>query len=121
MFNLFKIDFSNISINLFNKKVLGYKLIYKDFAIYKNNEIIDKKLNLRNHSPCGLSWGYSGSGPLQAALAILYDFTKDEVFSLNNYNDFSNDIISSLPQKNCILKFSDIQHWIDIRKLQLKG
>lgn len=55
MFNIFKIDFSNISINLLNKKVLGYKLIYKDYAVYRNNEIIDKRLDLKNHSPLGLS------------------------------------------------------------------
>lgn len=117
MFNIFKIDFSNISINLLNKKVLGYRLIYKDYAVYRNNEIIDKRLDLKNHSPLGLSWGYFGSGSLQTALAILYDFTQDDIFSIRNYNDFANEIISSLPENDCILKFADIQNWIDIKKL----
>ncbi|RXJ75003.1 hypothetical protein CRU86_09625 [Aliarcobacter skirrowii] len=120
MFNIFKIDFSNISINLLKNEVLGYKLIYNDYAVYRNNEIIDKRLDLRNHSPYGLSWGCFGSGPLQTALAILYDFTQDEVFSLRNYNDFSKEIISSLPEKDCILKFAEIQNWIDIKKLNQK-
>jgi hypothetical protein len=29
------------------------------------------RLDLFNHSPTGFEWGYSGSGPAQAALAIL--------------------------------------------------
>lgn len=29
------------------------------------------RLDLRNHSPTGFEWGYSGSGPAQLALAIL--------------------------------------------------
>jgi hypothetical protein len=29
------------------------------------------RLDLRNHSPTGFEWGYTGSGPAQLALAIL--------------------------------------------------
>lgn len=31
------------------------------------------RLEIYNHSPTGFSWGYNGSGPAQAALAICYD------------------------------------------------
>lgn len=34
---------------------------------------LDPRLDLRNHSPDGLEWGYAGSGPAQLALAILAD------------------------------------------------
>lgn len=36
------------------------------------------RLDLRNHSPTGFSWGYNGSGPAQLALAILSDLFEDE-------------------------------------------
>ena len=32
-----------------------------------------------NHSPDGFSFGYGGSGPAQAALAILMEFTKTNI------------------------------------------
>lgn len=38
-------------------------------------------LDYCNKSPSGFSWGYSGSGPHQLAFAILFDYTKEKVFS----------------------------------------
>ena len=35
---------------------------------------LDPRYDLANHSPDGFSWGYSGSGPAQLALAIVSDF-----------------------------------------------
>ena len=35
---------------------------------------IEWRLDLVNHSPTGLNWGYGGSGPAQCALAILADY-----------------------------------------------
>lgn len=107
-------------INIFNNKLKGYECVYKDFAIYNDNKIIDKKLDLSNHSPIGLCWGYNGSASSQAALAILWDFTKDDEFSLNYYIDFRNEIISKLPQKDYIMKFSIIQHWVDLKRQIIK-
>ena len=54
------------------------------------------RLDLRNHSPTGLSWGYLGSGPSQCALAILVDCMGDE-FALDHYQDYKFDVISRLP------------------------
>src|SRR5258708_6180172 len=31
------------------------------------------RLDIRNHSPTGLEWGYGGSGPAQLALALVAD------------------------------------------------
>jgi len=115
MFNANLIDTINIFPN--KKDILGYKCIYKEQAIFKDGKIIDTKNILICHSPMGLSWGYNGSGSLQTALAILCDFTQDEEFSLKFYNDFRDEIISQLPEKDCIIKYSDIQHWVDLKKL----
>lgn len=48
---------------------------------------------LRNHSPDGFQWGYSGSGPAQLALAILLDYTKDPERSQRLYQTFKNDFV----------------------------
>ena len=117
-------NFGNLigTINLFqitnnvNTKVKGYECVYKESAIYNDNKIIDKRLDLRNHSPMGLSWGYNGSGSSQTALAILCDFTKDDEFSLSYYMEFKNELINQLPLENYILKFSVIQHWVDLKR-----
>lgn len=47
---------------------------------------------LCNHSPDGFSWGYSGSGPAQLALALLLQFT-DPDFAVQNYQDFKREIL----------------------------
>lgn len=39
---------------------------------------LDPRLDLRNHSPTGFSYGYCGSGCAQLALAILCDVYGDE-------------------------------------------
>lgn len=48
---------------------------------------------LANHSPDGFSWGYNGSGPSQAALAILADCMGDRV-ALHHYHSFRDRVIS---------------------------
>ncbi len=45
----------------------------RDPRVLVDNEPIAIRLDLRQHSPSGLSWGYAGSGPAQCALAILAD------------------------------------------------
>ena len=44
-----------------------------DPLVLVNGEKLPSRLDLANHSPDGLNWGYSGSGPAQLALAILAD------------------------------------------------
>lgn len=116
---MFNVNFiKNFSINfLKEREELGYKCVLKDNAIYKDKQIIDTKINLKNHSPLGLSWGYNGSGSSQAALAILCDFTNDEKFALEHYVDFKNEIICDMPKADYVLKYSVVQHWVDVRKV----
>jgi len=51
-------------------------------------------LALRNHSPTGFNWGYSGSGPAQTALAILLDATGDEKMAQVHYQDFKFKVVA---------------------------
>lgn len=61
---------------------------------------LDLKASLKvvNHSPTGFSWGYQGSGPAQAALAILLDhFRGDKGRALGLYQQFKSNVIAKLP------------------------
>lgn len=54
------------------------------------------RLDLRNHSPTGFSWGYGGSGPNQLALAILADYAGEKV-ALRFYQRFRELVVAKLP------------------------
>ncbi|WP_135855126.1 DUF6166 domain-containing protein [Halorussus salinus] len=56
----------------------------------------EPSLELANHSPSGFSWGYSGSGPSQLALALLLDYTDDEDVAIAHYTRFKNRGVSQL-------------------------
>lgn len=54
---------------------------------------LDKRLDLRRHSPSGFSWGYRGSGTTQLALAILADYASDD-WALEHYRDFAKHVVA---------------------------
>ena len=39
----------------------------------------DRSLNLVRHSPEGVDWGYTRSGPARLACALLLDYTYDQI------------------------------------------
>ncbi len=72
----------------------------------------------RIHSPNGFSWGYSGSGPSQLALAILLrlpvrvctqaGMTDDKDFSLLNYQSFKSAfLVKPLQDKDLWIPLKD--------------
>ena len=74
----------------------------------------EQSLELANHSPSGFSWGYSGSGPAQLALALLLDYTGDEDVALAHYTAFKNRVVSQLdcshPERYWRLTGTDIEN-----------
>lgn len=62
--------------------------------------------------------GYNGSGCQQSTLAILTTFTKNDSLGLRYYEYFNNEVISQLPEKDYILKYVEIQNWINLKKLK---
>ena len=50
---------------------------------------------LRDHSPTGFAWGYSGSGPAQLALALAMDATGDAELALRHYQDLKRRLVAS--------------------------
>jgi hypothetical protein len=63
-----------------------------------NGKPLNLRLDLRDHSPAGFSWGYSGSGPAQTALALLCDATGNFEESQRYYQLFKEAVISRIPQ-----------------------
>ncbi len=61
-----------------------------------NYQELPLRLDLINKSPTGFSWGYSGSGPAQLALAILADAIGDEE-ALKIYQSFKSYFVAVLP------------------------
>ena len=56
--------------------------------------VLPPRLDLANHSPTGLSWGYAGSGCAQLALAILCDVYDDEK-ALRFYQRFKSEAVAT--------------------------
>ena len=54
----------------------------------RGEEPLPPRADLRNHSPTGFEWGYSGSGPAQLALAMLSHALDDDVAAQSLYQRF---------------------------------
>ena len=87
-----------------------------------NGVPLNPRLDLRNHSPTGLEWGYGGSGPAQLALAILADYLGDDAQALNLYQRFKWQVIAELPHKKWMLTGADIDQALQrIRAAEAEG
>ncbi len=82
-----------------HRNAMEQVVIVHDMETDEQSEL-DLYLDVRNHSPTGLSWGYQGSGPNQLALALLIDAAPVEgaVRATKIYNLFCTALISRLPQ-----------------------
>lgn len=82
-------------------KTLKFKLQgnWNDRTVLLNGKPLSpsKSQKVRNHSPDGFNWGYSGSGPAQLALAIMLEFLPDEQ-AQQEYQNFKFSVIAGLPQ-----------------------
>lgn len=68
---------------------------------------------VRNHSPNGFAWGYSGSGPAQLALAIMLRECATQEEAENLYQRFKCEIIAWLePVEEWKLYGEEIRQWI---------
>lgn len=62
-----------------------------------DGDLLDLRLDLRNHSPTGFEWGYGGSGSAQLALAILAEHLEDDLKALDLYQRFKWTVVAELP------------------------
>lgn len=73
-----------------------------EVVVYRDDDDpkpLNPRLDVCNHSPTGLSWGYSGSGPAQLSLALLCDVVGVER-AKRIYQRFKFSYIAVLPQKS---------------------
>ena len=63
--------------------------------VYLDGKLLtpEESFKYRIHSHDGFSWGYSGSGPAQLALAIMLKLTGKP----DHYQDFKSSVIATLP------------------------
>lgn len=87
---------------------LGNQLVTKD------GDILDPRPSqtLWNHSPAGFNWSYSGSGPAQLALALLYDVTGDGDLSIRLHQHFKAEFVAGWGDSWEITD-AEIQRWVD--------
>lgn len=69
------------------------------------------RLDLYNHSPTGVSWGYAGSGPAQLALALLADATGKDDLALKYHQKYKSQVVAHLPE-NWQLPISEVSGWV---------
>lgn len=81
---------------------------------------LERSLKVRNHSPDGFCWGYSGSGPSQLALALLLHFGATDEESLSWYQSFKQDVIAKLPQDDFTMNESRVKDWLEAKRLFVK-
>ena len=74
---------------------------------------LEPSLKIRNHSPDGFSWGYHGSGPAQAALALLLYETGDADLANAFYQDFKCDLSAKFDMnQSWSLTGREIRSWL---------
>ena len=77
------------------------------------------RLDLRDHSPTGFSWGYGGSGPAQLALALLADAAGDDELALAWYYEFKWSLVASWDvDRPWSVDQQTVKAWLDARVIQ---
>lgn len=77
-----------------------------------DGRLLDLRHDLRNHSPDGAEWGYSGSGPAQLALALLADATGDDDLAQRHYQRFKREVVAGFDRNRFLLTQAEIRGWI---------
>jgi hypothetical protein len=72
------------------------------------------RLDLDNHSPTGVEWGYGGSGPAQLALALLADAVNDDERALRLHQPFKWAVVAKWKQDEAwSMTDEDVRVWAD--------
>lgn len=75
-----------------------------------DDECLPKRYDLLSASPSGFSWGFSGSGPSQLAMAILAH-AFDDGFACEHYQRFKREVVANLPEDRWTLRKSELDAW----------
>lgn len=80
-------------------------------------DVLPWRLDLYNHSPTGLEWGYGGSGPHQLAVAILAHATGDDATAKAKHWAFTADVTCQLPRNGWTLTGTYVLLWVEAHPL----
>lgn len=69
----------------------------------------------KKYSPTGMEWGYSGSGPADAALNALLVFTDRETAE-RLYQDFKDTFIAHIPNEGTTIPAEIVRYWLKAKK-----
>jgi hypothetical protein len=100
------------------KRYEGFRLDGRA-TVTVNGQPLDSRQDLRNHSPDGFEWGYTGSGPAQLALALLADHLGDSVKAIELYQEFKFSVVAGFSRDGWILTTRDIDR--ALAKLRVSG
>lgn len=75
--------------------------------------LLNPRLDLRNHSPTGLEWGYAGSGPAQLALALAADVLGDDDRAQEIYQQLKFRLVGRLPHEEWVLTENHVRSAIE--------
>ena len=75
--------------------------------------LLNPRLDLRNHSPTGFEWSYSGSGPAQLALALAADVLQDDDKAQEIYQRLKFKLVAGLPHEEWVLTEKRLRTMID--------
>lgn len=116
MFDAFKGERGNFTVcvdgETWNSVTIVYGLENPDVFGVTHKEPIDWRLDERNHSPTGLEWGYSGSGPSQLAWCILRECGLTQPQAAKLYLKFKADVIANLPRDGFTLTVKWVMDWV---------
>ena len=106
-------------MNLTNKRYEGRRsartalvTVRGEFDLGTYTSALSPRFDLANHSPDGFGWGYSGSGPLQLAVAMLADACGDDVARRLKI-EFKWAVIANLPRdESWSIPAAEVQDWV---------
>lgn len=98
------------------KRYKGKRNAQGELIITVDGQPLDRRLDLRNHSPSEFECGYNGSGPAQLALTMLADCLRDDEQAISHYQSFKETVISQLPQDGWSLSSQEISDAVNDKR-----
>lgn len=86
----------------------GCQVVVIDESNPGGGYLLNPRYDLRNHSPSGFEYGFSGSGPAQLSLALLADALGDDRAQAN-YQSFKMKVIGRLTGDKFVMTDEDIK------------
>jgi len=89
-------------------KVYQGRRIGRAAEVTVDGRALNPRLDLWNHSPSGLEWGYVGSGPAQLALALLADCFDAET-AVEWHQQYKESVVAGLPYRGWTLTEEEVR------------